>query len=380
MADDQESQDAAAKDDEEVLMELRDAIAEVDRSLLELLHRRMDLAAEVGRIKAAQRRPIMVPEVHNRVLRRARRHADACGVSEQVMEAIFSAVMRGSFERQHHVAVEQQTETGRRVLLLGGAGNMGGWFQAFARRLGYRVDIVDPAMIPLPTAVGRFGRFSEIEDVDVYDAILVTVPLGRMSDALAEVIAARPKGLVIEIASIKDPLRDTIHQGREQGIQIASLHPMFGPGKSPYEQLTFVLACHEDPQTEKVRIDPWLRSPTTHLVSVPFDHHDRLMGWLLGLAHFSGMFFGCALTRSGLGSEELAACASTTYDRQLSTAGSVLQEDPDLYFDIQHLNPHQDEVYRAAREALEELVEAVQNEDRQRFRNILTRAGNFVGG
>ncbi len=62
-------------------MDLRDAIAEVDRSLLELLHRRMDLAAKVGRVKAAQRKPIMVPEVHNTVLRRARRHADACSTA-----------------------------------------------------------------------------------------------------------------------------------------------------------------------------------------------------------------------------------------------------------------------------------------------------------
>jgi Chorismate mutase type II. len=34
------------------LAALRDAIADVDRALLELLRRRMELAAQVGRIKA----------------------------------------------------------------------------------------------------------------------------------------------------------------------------------------------------------------------------------------------------------------------------------------------------------------------------------------
>ncbi|HEX9736104.1 MAG TPA: prephenate dehydrogenase/arogenate dehydrogenase family protein [Thermoanaerobaculia bacterium] len=362
------------------LIELREAIAEVDRSLLELLHRRMDLAAAVGRLKAAEKAPIFVPEVHDRVLRRARRHADACGVSEQVMEAIFSAVMRGSIERQHQMAAEMRSTAGGRMLLVGGAGNMGGWFQGFARRVGHRVDVVDPAMIPLPAAGGRFGRFSDIADLDPYDAILVTVPLGVMPAVLAEVVAARPRGLVIEIASIKDHLQDVIARGLDLGVRVSSLHPMFGPGKSHYETLTFVLACHRDPQDEKQTIESWLRYPNTHVVSVPFDHHDRLMGWLLGLAHFSGMFFGCALTSSGLGAEELAACASTTYNRQLSTARSVLQEDPDLYFDIQSLNPHRGDVYRAAREALDQLVAAVQSGDRQRFRNLVGKASQFVCG
>ena len=111
---------------------------------------------------------------------------------------------------------------------------------------------------------------------------------------------------------------------------------------------------------------------------VPFAHHDRLMGWLLGLAHLSGMLFGCAVTRSGLSPAELAACASTTYDRQASTAASVLGEDADLYYDIQQLNPHRGDVYRAAREALEELVDAVQSEERERFRAILGDARHFM--
>lgn len=382
MADPKRARDAASSEEARAradrMMDLREQISEVDRSLLELLHRRMDLAAEVGRHKVDQKKPIFVPEVHDRVLRRARRHAEACGVSEQVMESIFAAVMRGSIERQHKTAAEHRSEAGGRLLLVGGAGNMGGWFQGFAQRLGHRVDIVDPAMIPLPKAAGRFGRISDIDDLDPYDAVLVSVPLGLMPQVLSEVVEARPRGLVIEIASIKDHLKDAILRGRELGVRISSLHPMFGPGKSPYDMLTFVLACHDDPQEEKLRIEEWMRYPNTHLVSVPFDHHDRLMGWLLGLAHFSAMLFGCALNHSGLGAEELLACASTTYDRQLSTARSVLQEDPDLYYDIQRLNPHRDEVYQAARQALEQLVDAVQSEDRQKFRNIISQASQFV--
>ncbi len=362
----------------EELEELREAISDVDRSLLELIHRRMQLAEEVGRVKYESGRPIMVPEVHDQVLTRARQHAEACGVSGDVMEAIFDAVMRGSIERQHRLGVTMKAEGGSRLLIIGGAGNMGNWLQNFVQRIGHGVDLVDPAMASLPNARGRFRSIGDIEDLDVYDAIVVSVPLKRMPDVLREVIERKPRGQVIEIASIKDHLRPVLEMATEYGVATSSLHPMFGPGKSPYETLTFVLACRKDPREEKEAIESWLRHPYTNLVPVPFDHHDRLMGWLLGLAHFSGMLFGCALTNSGLGVAELRACASTTYNRQSATASSVLSEDPDLYFDIQRLNPHRGEVYRAARESLDELIEAVETDDRIRFREALTSARQFL--
>ena len=376
MREDSASQPARTSAEE--LTELRESIAEVDRSLLELLHRRMHLAAEVGRVKAGQGQPIMVPEVHHRVLTRARQHADACGVSEEVMESIFKAVMRGSIERQHRVGVAVRAEEGSRLLVLGGAGDMGRWFQNFAHLLGHRIDIVDPAMASLPPAPGRYASLTDVSDLDVYEAIIVSVPLGRTPEVLVELIALAPRGLIIEIASIKDDLAPVLEQARQAGLRVSSLHPMFGPRKSPYEPLTFVVAYAEDPQQERLQVEEWIRHPYTHLVPVPFHHHDRLMGWLLGFAHLSGMLFGCALTRSGLGAEELKACASTTYNRQTSAALHVLGEDPDLYFDIQNLNPHRGEVYRAAAEALGELVEAVQDGDRERFRTILSAARHFL--
>ncbi|MDA8017930.1 MAG: prephenate dehydrogenase/arogenate dehydrogenase family protein [Thermoanaerobaculia bacterium] len=360
------------------LDELRNSIAEVDRSLLELLHRRMDLAEEIGRVKIQAGRPILVPEVHDRVLSRARRHAESCGVSEAVMEQVFAAVMRGSVERQHRIGVSLKATGSQRLLILGGAGNMGGWWQAFAQRLGHRVDLVDPAMASLPAMPGRFARISDIEDLDVYQAIVVSVPLGSMPTALAEIVEAKPTGLVIEIASIKDHLRPLIERADELGVRVASLHPMFGPGKSIYQTLTFVLACRQDPAKEKRAIEEWLRHPYTHLVPVPFEHHDRLMGWLLGLAHLSGMLFGCALSHAGLSPEELEACASTTYNRQASTARSVLLEDPDLYYEIQRLNPHRADVYKAVRDALDELVDAVQEDDREEFRAVISEARQYM--
>ena len=364
---------------ERELSQLRDAITEVDRALLELLRRRMELAAEIGGVKAAAAVPVVVRDAEDRVLARAREHAEACGVTADVMEEIFHAIIRGSVERQHRVGLAARSQRGRRVLILGGGGAMGSWLAGFLPLVGHRVDAIDPAFPPDARSATRLGALDEAADLDAYDYLIVSVPLAATAAVLDDLAERRPRGVVVEIASIKTPLAGAVARARAGGVRVASLHPMFGPGKSPYEPLTFVLACHDEPAAERQRLDELLRHPYTDLVTIPFAHHDRLMGWLLGLAHLTGMVFGAALVRSGLDPQELQACASTTFTRQAATARSILSEDPALYLDIQRLNPHRDEVYQASRQALEQLVALVASGDRDGWSATLAAARDALG-
>lgn len=353
---------------------LREQIAETDRALLELLRRRMELAAAVGEVKATSGAPVVVRDVEDRVLSRARQHAEACGVSGEVMESIFAAIIRGSVERQYRVGVALRQARGGRVLVVGGAGNMGGWFRTFLATVGHDVDVLDPAVAPLPEGGGRYARAEQVPDWQVYDFVIVATPLGQMPARLQELGKFRPRGPVVEIASIKDHLRAPLAELAALGVKTVALHPMFGPGKSPYEPLTFVVACQGDPSQELATLAPLLAHPYSKLIPVPFAHHDRLMGWLLGLAHLTGMLFGCALSESGLDPAELQACASSTFARQAATALSVLSEDPDLYLDIQRLNPHRAEVYAATRRTLDSLVGMVEAGEREGFRELLVHS------
>jgi chorismate mutase/prephenate dehydrogenase len=363
------------------LSSLRDAIAEVDRTLLELLRRRMELAAEVGRVKAEAGAPVVVRDVEDVVLTRARQYAEACGVSEEVMEAVFEAIIRGSVERQYRVGISlRQQRSGRRMLIVGGAGGMGSWFRGFLGLAGHDVDVMDPALAGMPAAPGRFHSLDEAGDLNRYAAILVTVPLYRTPDVVAEVVARRPRAPVIEMASIKTPLAGVVESARQHGVKVFTLHPMFGPGKSYYEPLTFVLAAHGDLAEEKREMTAFLSHPYTRIVAVPFAHHDRLMGWLLGLAHLFNILFGAALTGAGIEASELHACASTTFNRQAATALSVLRESPDLYLDIQHLNPHRHEVYAATRDALARIEQMVEEHDREGFRDTMSAARRMLLG
>jgi len=360
------------------LHDLREAISEIDRALLELVRRRLELAAEVGTRKAAAGVPVVVRDVEDRVLSRAREHAERCGVSGDAMEAIFQAIIRSSVERQHRVGVALRAERGGRVLVVGGAGGMGTWLHDFLGLVGHHVDLVDTAWTGLSPTPGRFAGIAEVPDLAAYDHIVLSVPLGATPAVLDQIVERRPPGTVVEIASIKAHLGDALARARAAGVHVEALHPMFGPGKSPYEPLTFVLACQGDAGAARARIEALLRHPYTSVICLPFLHHDRLMGWLLGLAHLSGMLFGFALTHSGLASSELHQCASTTFRRQAATALSVLSEDPDLYLEIQRLNPHRDDVFAAVRTALTDLDDMIGRGDIERFRAAMTKARGAV--
>jgi len=356
------------------LSELRDEIARLDRGLLELLERRFKLAAEVGRIKAERGRPVVVREVEQRVLSRARERAEACGVTADVMEAIFAAIIRGSVERQHRVGVDLRASGRLRMLVVGGGGAMGGWMIRFLGGIGHRVDAVDTAWAELPEAEGRYGALDQVPRPGQYDGVIVAVPLEATGQLLEKISRLGLECPVIEIASVKSHLRGPLDRLRRAGIRAISLHPMFGPGKNPYEPLTVVHAVLDDEVEERQRILDVFRHPYLDLVSLPFERHDRLMGWVLGLAHLCGMLFGAALTRSALDPAELGRVASTTFSRQVATSRSVLGEDASLYFAIQRLNPHRGEVYAALTSAIGELTGAVERDDGETFATLLERA------
>ncbi len=372
--------DAAASTPDAELGALRAEIAATDRGLLEGLRRRFELAARIGRAKLARGVPLVVHDVEQDVLARAREEARGCGVPEPLLERIFRAILEASVARQREECRTAGPAPGR-ALVVGGAGAMGAWLGALFAEQGWRVDGLDPAFVGSERA-GEYGDLGALGDLDVYDALWVAVPLSACAAVLGQLVARRPRGTLIEVASIKTPLRGVLSEAAGAGLEVLSLHPMFGPSKGRGEAQTFVLAVAPDrsARAQERRARELLAHAEAQLVPVPFELHDELMAWLLGLGHLAGLLFASSLARSGLPAELLEACASTTYRRQGSSARSILSEDPELYLDIQHLNPHRERVYAAVREALEELSLASARRDTAAFQELVRRGRVALDG
>jgi len=356
------------------LSDLREAIARCDRAILDQLRKRMELAARAGELKARQGVPVIAREVEESVLGRARSAARTCGVSEAVLEEIFRSVIRASVERQHRIGVQhRRSETSGRILVLGAAGGMGRWFCSFADLLGHPIVGVDPGFES--TGDDRYAKLDDIGDLECFDAIVVAAPLALMPQVVADLVERRPSGLIYELASIKSPLQPLHERARELGVHLRSIHPMFGPNKAPYDPLTIVVCGGA---AERGELEALFAHPYARWIEVSLEDHDALMGWLLGLGHLTGMLFATALSRSGLDPEVLHACASTTFLRQAATARSILDEDPALYLDIQHLNPAREGVYATLATVLGEYREATKAGHLDQFKRLLQSGGPSV--
>lgn len=72
---------------------LREEIARIDRELVELLARRLQLAVEIGRVKGDLRLPIMDPGREAEVVRRAAALARERGIDPELARDVFWRVI-----------------------------------------------------------------------------------------------------------------------------------------------------------------------------------------------------------------------------------------------------------------------------------------------
>src|ERR1700735_3910246 len=131
------------------LDELRTALTTLDGQFLELVARRQALSEQVAAVKRASGRATRDFGREREVILRGRTTAQRLGISPDLAETLLQQLIQSSLTTQERSRVAAQAHgTGKRALVIGGRGKMGGWFAEFLARQGFRVAIADPAAGP----------------------------------------------------------------------------------------------------------------------------------------------------------------------------------------------------------------------------------------
>lgn len=125
------------------LTALRDQIDEVDKALLSLLAKRLELVAEVGEVKSQYGLPIYVPERESAMLASRRKEAAALGVPPDLIEDVLRRVMRESYSSENDKGFKTLQPNLRPVVIVGGGGQMGRLFEKMLTLSGYQVRILE---------------------------------------------------------------------------------------------------------------------------------------------------------------------------------------------------------------------------------------------
>jgi chorismate mutase / prephenate dehydrogenase len=356
------------------LDELRTALTALDGQFLELVARRQALSEQVAAAKRATGRATRDFAREREVILRGRNTAQRLGVSPDLAESLLRQLIQSSLTTQEHARVAAQAHgSGKRALVIGGRGKMGGWFVEFLASQGFRVAIADPT--------GAQPGFDVVADWQTdaldFDLIVLATPLGATAELLQILARRKPRGLVFDLGSLKTPLRAGLGALVKAGCRVTSLHPMFGPDTELLSgrHVIFIDLGHADALAEAQE----LFAPTmAERVVMDLDEHDRLVAYVLGLSHALNIAFFTALADSGEAAPRLAKLSSTTFDSQLDVASRVAAESPDLYFEIQSANEYGGESLAALQRAVERLVAAVKSKNSREFTELMSRGRAYL--
>jgi len=356
------------------LEDLRQRVNDLDRQLIALVAERKAVSEEVARVKRATGKPTRDYEREREVIMGVRAMAEERGVSPALAEQLLRLLIRSSLATQEQASVVAHgAGSGRRALVIGGAGKMGGWFVSFLASQGFTVEVADPTAAAAGVARVEDWRRTDLKQ----DFIVLATPLGITDAILRDLALRRPPGVIFDVGSLKSPLRAGLLALRSHGCKVTSVHPMFGPDTELLSGRHVVFVdLGSAAALEAARA---LFAPTmAEQVVMSLDEHDRLIAYVLGLSHALNIAFFTALADSGEAAPKLARISSTTFDAQLEVAARVAQESPELYYEIQSLNDYGAESLEALAQAVERLRTAVLSQDHDAFVALMRRGRDYL--
>ena len=346
---------------------LREEIRALDRALVELTAKRLALAKRVGELKLSEKQPIRNFVVEAEALRLVRDAARQLGVRPELAEELLKLEISESLRVQERDRAARTRPEGLagKALVVGGAGNMGRWFVEFLESKGYACSVADtrepppgrPSVRDVPTAAAQF------------DVVLLATPPSVTSDVLRS-LRGRTSATILEISSIKAPVIDALRDLEASGADVESIHPMWGPRTEILAGRNLAI-CRIGERGGAGAARKLFADTAANIVEVGLDEHDRAMALVLGLPHALNLVFGHALASQG-GARAADGLGGPTFQKQVGVSTEVANENKDLYFEIQKLNPHTAETLAVLRRSLDELEASLAR--REAFRHYMAEA------
>lgn len=350
---------------------LRNNLDSIDTQIIKLLAERQMNVDAIGSVKLSTQSPTRDYQREKQVIDNIMNCAIENNVDPEIAKQIFTLIIKTSLEKQENQKINTSGYGSKKsALVIGGNGKMGQWFVRFLSNQGFKVDISD---INSNQNNNIDYQTAELD----YEYIIVAAPIAASAKIIQELSTLKPQGIVLDVGSIKSPLKLPLMQLADSGCKVVSIHPMFGPDiKLLSNKHVIFIDLGDSKSVSKVKK---LFQPTmVEQIDMQLEDHDRLVAYILGLSHVLNIAFMSVLSESGEAAETLAKLSSTTFDAQLSIGENVVAENPHLYFEIQKLNNYSKSTLNALGDAVQRIINIIENDQEQAFVNIMDKAQKYV--
>ena len=193
---------------------------------------------------------------------------------------------------------------------------------------------------------------------------------------LREITDSETKAIVIELCSLKSPVKEAVKYAREKGINLISIHPMFGPGTEFLLGKNLIL-CKSDYDSEVYdTVKSFISSTPVNLMEIDFDKHDNYTRYI-SPSHLINLIYARLIDNSSIALKSLEKVSGTTFQNQIDVTRNVVDENIDLYFDIQILNDSTNILFGELNKIIGEFEVALAKKDREDFRRMMKKSKDF---
>jgi prephenate dehydrogenase len=363
---------------------LRSEITELDRRVLELLNRRLELVAAVRDYKDSAGERWIDPEREAELLQ-ALVARNPGPLSERGVTSIFSAVLdvlkqEVAADRRAPASPDAVSERPRAVerLAVVGTGLVGTSVALAAGRAGTRCRGFDADRGVLERAASR-GAVEPVsslaEGVADAELVVVAVPVGSAPAVVQEVLDAAPSTAVVtDVASTKRQLASIAHPRFVPGHPVAG-GATGGPARATadlFDAATWFLTPTEGSSAESVElVERFVGSLGARAVRTEAAAHDRLLALTSHLPHALANLLMLRVAEAAADDESPLAFAGASLREMTRLAGA----NPTVWSDIFLGNA--DEIgaaLKGLRASLDELEQALGSGDRERIEETIETA------
>lgn len=237
-----------------------------------------------------------------------------------LIEDILRRVMRESYHSENDKGFKKLNPAMRPIVVVGGAGKMGRLFVRALQLSNYKVSILEKE---------DWSRASEI--LANAGMVIISVPIDATNQVIAKLPPLPADCILLDLASVKQqPLAAmlAVHNG-----PVLGLHPMFGPDCGSFAKQVVVCCDGRYPEAYQWFLEQ-MQVWGARLHTTTPEQHDKHMGLIQALRHFTTFTYGLHLSRENIELNELLSLSSPIYRLELAMVGRLFAQDPNLYADI----------------------------------------------
>lgn len=348
----------------EDLASLRRRLDQLDEEILALVAQRQATVASIGQLKHQQGRHLRDFEREREVLELARQRGEQLTLPASLSQGLMRLLIEHSLSSQERGSLHRSvTGAGHHALVIGGLGRMGRWFADFLSIQSYQVTIVDPKadavdedQIPYQLEKDWQGLAQSV------DLIVVAAPMAASAEILTALAEVDTEAIIFDVGSLKAPLLPALKALAARGAAVVSVHPMFGPDCSMLSGKHVVL-IDLGHQGALSYVSQLFDNTMAEVVCLSASEHDRLMAYVLSFSHLVNIVFATVLRQSGEEALRLRHISSTSFEEQMKVARRIASENPQVYYEIQALNPQADAIRTDLITVLEQVHQMIMQRD-----------------